>query len=93
MRNGPAFDQRRGRREQDGWDAHADFMDALVDEGFVVLGGPISDTTTMLAIEAADEVAVRTRMAEDPWAPAGVLEVAEVRPWTIWLDGRKGGAA
>jgi hypothetical protein len=40
---GPAWDHSRERREQAGWDEHAAFMDALADEGFVVLGGPIGD--------------------------------------------------
>jgi hypothetical protein len=30
-------------REQDDWDAHAGFMDGLVDDGFVLLGGPVGD--------------------------------------------------
>jgi hypothetical protein len=38
--NGPRYDESRPRREQDGWDEHAAFMDALVDDGFVILGGP-----------------------------------------------------
>ena len=29
----------RDMREQDGWDEHAKFMDGLVDEGFILLGG------------------------------------------------------
>ena len=39
------WDSSRGMREQDEWDAHATFMDALVDEGFVVLGGPVGDAS------------------------------------------------
>jgi hypothetical protein len=44
---GPAWDHSRGRREQDGWDAHAAFMDALAEESFVVLGGPIGEGRAM----------------------------------------------
>jgi hypothetical protein len=29
--------------QQSDWPAHASFMDGLVDEGFVVLGGPLAD--------------------------------------------------
>ncbi len=39
--HGPAWDQARDLREQEGWDAHATFMDGLVDDGFVILGGPL----------------------------------------------------
>jgi hypothetical protein len=31
-------------REQEGWDEHARFMDALVDDGFVLLGGSLRTT-------------------------------------------------
>lgn len=89
MESGPNWDASRPRREQDGWDEHAAFMDGLVDEGFVVLGGPIGDgERTMMAVEAADEPEVRRRMADDPWAPMRVLEIGKIEPWTIWLDGR-----
>lgn len=40
---GPGWDHSRGRREQPGWSEHAAFMDALAEEGFVVLGGPIGE--------------------------------------------------
>jgi hypothetical protein len=40
---GPAWDHTRARREQEGWDANAAFMDALAEEGFVILGGPIGE--------------------------------------------------
>ena len=79
-------------REQPAWDEHADFFDRLVDQGVVVLGGPISssseDEVGLLAVEAADEGELRSIFAEDPWATRGVLRIKEVRAWTIWLDGR-----
>ena len=79
-------DPARGRREQDGWDEHAAFMDGLVDDGFVVLGGPLDEEEALLLVEAADEAEVRSRLAEDPWKAMGMLETGEIRPWTIWLD-------
>jgi uncharacterized protein YciI len=90
VENGPAWDPARPRREQDGWDEHAAFMDVLVDGGFVVLGGPIgSGERALLAVEAADEAEVAARLAPDPWVAAGVLVYARAEPWTIWLDGRR----
>jgi len=86
---GPSRDPSRGRREQDGWDEHAAFMDGLVEDGFVVLGGPVHDEKAMLLVEAADEDEVRSRLAEDPWAPMGIVEIGELLPWTIWLDRRE----
>jgi uncharacterized protein YciI len=89
MVNGPRYDPARARREQDGWDEHAAFMDGLVEAGFVVLGGPVGDgEQVMVIVEAAGEAEVRARLAGDPWGPLGILATGEIRPWTIWLDGR-----
>jgi len=54
--HGPGWDQSRPTRDQDGWDEHAAFMDGLVDNGFVVLGGPVGGgEQTLHVVEAADE--------------------------------------
>ena len=90
MARGPAWDHSRGRREQEGWDEHAAFMDGLAEEGFVVLGGPIGEgdgENTLLVIDAADEASVRARLAEDPW-PEELLTIESIRPWRVWLPGR-----
>jgi uncharacterized protein YciI len=89
MEDGPRWNPARGIRDQDGWSAHADFMDALVDDGFVIIGGPLGSGQRLMAVEAADEQAVRDRMAADPWALAGMLRVGSVQPWSLWLDSRK----
>jgi uncharacterized protein YciI len=84
---GPSWDHSRARREQAGWDDHAAFMDALVEDGLIVLGGPIGEgdgENTLLVIEADDEPTVRARLAEDPW-PEEMLTIESVRPWTVWL--------
>jgi uncharacterized protein YciI len=84
---GPAWDHSRPRREQAGWDEHAAFMDALVEEGFIVLGGPVGEgdgDNALLVVEADGEEAVRSRLAEDPW-PEEVLTIESVRPWSVWL--------
>jgi uncharacterized protein YciI len=84
---GPAWDESRRRREQAGWDEHAAFMDALVEEGFVVLGGPLGDVDgeyTLLVVDAESETLVRAGLADDPWA-GSILRIASVEPWTVWL--------
>jgi uncharacterized protein YciI/SAM-dependent methyltransferase len=87
--SGSGWDPTRSRREQDGWDEHAAFMDALLDDGFVVLGGPIGDGERVLVVvEAESEQEVEARLAEDPWLRDGTLRVDKVEPWSIWLDGR-----
>lgn len=87
-RGGP-WDWSRDLREQDGWDEHARFMDALVDEGFIVLGGPLDGEREILhAISAPSEQVVRERLAQDNWARSGLLTVKSIERWTILLDGR-----
>jgi hypothetical protein len=84
---GPAWDPARPRRGQDGWDQHAAFMDALVDEGFVVLGGHVGDVDTgraLVLVQAESEAAVRERLAGDPW-PEDLLTIESVERWSIWL--------
>jgi uncharacterized protein YciI len=76
-------------RAQAQWAEHAAFMNALAAEGFVVLGGPLgSGEETLLVINAADEAAVRARLAADPWSASRLLEIESVEPWTILLDSR-----
>jgi hypothetical protein len=87
-RSGPAWDPSRALEEQSGWDEHAAFVDALADEGLIVLGGPLADEVRVVyAVEAASEEAVRARLARDPWSGSH-LRVAAIDPWTIRLDGR-----
>lgn len=82
---GPAWDVSRPMRRQDGWDAHAEFMDALAVEGFVVLGGPLGDGSRFLiVVDAPDERAVEARFARDPWVPR-MLRTAAVERWEILL--------
>lgn len=92
--HGPSWDTSRPIRGQEGWYEHAAFMDGLVDDGFVLVGGPVGDgEQTLHAIEAADESEVRARLNQDPWAEAGLLRIGTIEPWALWLDGRPTGPA
>jgi uncharacterized protein len=84
LANGPAYDESRGRREQDGWDEHAWFMDSLVDEGFVFMGGPIGDGNVLQVVSADSPDEIRARLSEDPWYES-VLTIVSIRPWDVWL--------
>ena len=88
---GPAWDWSRPMREQREWDAHAAFMDALVDEGFIVVGGPLGSEDAaphaLHVVEAEDQAVIEHRMAGDPWLPLGLLRRASIEPWTILLGG------
>jgi hypothetical protein len=86
--SGPEFDRTRPLEEQSRWSEHAALMDALVDDGFIVLGGPLAgDGRVALAIEAASPQAVRGTLARDPWSETH-LRVESIEPWTIRLDSR-----
>jgi len=64
-------------------------MDGLVDDGFIILGGPVGDGEESLhLVEAADDSQARVRFADDPWASAGLLQVGAIEPWALWLDSR-----
>ena len=87
-RGGP-WDFALDMRDQVDWDDHARFMDRLVETGFVVLGGPLEgEREVLLIVEAESSDAVRKRLAEDPWAPSGMLSPASVERWTVVLEGR-----
>ncbi len=88
--HGPNWDTSLQIREQRGWDQHAAFMDGLVDDGFVILGGPLGDgERALLVIEAAHGGEAEARLGEDPWAAMGLLRIGAIEPWTVWLDGRR----
>ena len=84
-RSGPEWDAKRPMEEQTGWAEHAAFMDALVESGFVVLGGPLEDERRVaLAVETGSADDVRSTLAAGTHLSDPTVEV-----WTIRLDGRK----
>ena len=88
-RSGPQWDPARPMEEQSDWAAHAAFMDGLVDSGFIILGGPLSDEQRVVhAIEAESEAEIRATLARDPWSETHLV-IDTIEPWTIRLDGRR----
>jgi uncharacterized protein YciI len=88
-RTGPEWDRSRPMEEQSDWDAHAEFMDRLVDDGFIVLGGPLADEERVAhVIEADSEQAVRATLARDPWSQTHLV-IDSIEPWTLRLDARR----
>jgi hypothetical protein len=88
LRSGPDWDPSLPLEEQSGWDAHAEFMDGLVDSGFIILGGPLDEHRVVHAAEAESEDAVRATLARDPWNETH-LRIGTIEPWTIRLDARR----
>jgi hypothetical protein len=89
-RSGPEWDPSRPMEEQSGWGPHAAFMDGLVDQGFIVLGGPLDELRVAHAIEAGSEEHVRATLGRDPWSGSHLV-IDSIEPWTIRLDARRPG--
>lgn len=88
-RAGPLWDRASSLEHQVGWERHAAFMDALVAEGVVVLGGPLEDERrVVLVLEAASKSDARERLSRDPWADSHLV-LESIDEWTIRLDGRR----
>ena len=87
---GPNRDRSKGTREQPLWNEHAAFIDRLVTEGFILMGGPfIDEGGSMLIVNADDENEVREKLKTDPWMKHGVLKLDSVKRWQIFIDVRK----
>jgi uncharacterized protein YciI len=87
-RSGPQWDPSLPLEQQSGWAEHASFMDGLVDQGFIVLGGPLADEQRVVhAVEAESEDAIRAKLARDPWSQTHLV-IDTIDLWTIRLDGR-----
>jgi uncharacterized protein YciI len=72
--------------DQVAWPEHAAFMNLLVDEGFVVLGGPVGEGERVLLVVSADsEAAIRRRIEADPWTPLRLLPIASIEVWRVLL--------
>lgn len=62
-------------REQPFWDEHAEFIDRLVDGGFIFMGGHLIDEGgSLLIVNAEDENEVREKMKNDLWYEQGILK-------------------
>ena len=84
---GPARDLSIGTREQPFWDEHAVFIDALVEDGFIALGGPFPDEGgAMIVVRAESEADVHARLEPDPWYRNDLLRIAGVHRWEIFIQ-------
>jgi hypothetical protein len=87
-REGPEWRRGLPLEQQSGWEEHAAFMDALVEDGFLVLGGPLADEQRVVhAVEAASDEGIRSTLERDPWSGSHLV-IDAIEPWTIRLDGR-----
>jgi hypothetical protein len=83
---GPGWNPSLPLEQQQDWRVHADFMNALKAEGFVLLGGPLVGTSdVLLIIRAGDEEAIRARLAGDCWAVKDLLRITRILLWNLRL--------
>ena len=85
---GPEYDRALPLEQQTEWDAHAAFMDSLVEDGHIVLGGPLPNFRVAHAMEASSEEDLRAIWARDPWHESHLI-LETVEPWEIRLDSGK----
>jgi uncharacterized protein YciI len=79
--------------DQPGWQAHADFMDGLADDGLVLLAGPIGAGDSVLLVTSAESrEIVEKRLGEDPWRHTAMLLPPRIELWDIRI-GTPGGQA
>lgn len=87
---GPHRDRSKDSREQPFWDEHAAFIDRLVAARFIMLGGPLVDEGgALLVVTARDEAEAREKLRDDPWYKRGILTLASVQRWQIFIDERE----
>jgi hypothetical protein len=83
---GPAWNAALPIDDQVEWPAHAAFMNGLVDQQFIAVGGPLEGTPdVLLVVRATDAAEIAERLAADPWVQNGLLRLKEVWPWWIRL--------
>jgi uncharacterized protein YciI len=88
-RAGPGW-QDGGIDDQPAVDAHAAFVNALAQDGFLVLAGPLAGTEhgrlrVLLIVNAGDEDEIHRRLAHDPWAPTERLVTGSIERWQIFI--------
>jgi uncharacterized protein YciI len=95
---GPAWTDGKGITEQPAVGGHAEFMNALAEEGFVLFAGPLAGTEqgrvrVLLIANAENEAEIQRRLADDPWASTRQLQVTSIEPWKIFVGVERLGSA
>ena len=83
---GPLWNHEQPLEGQEDWRPHADYMNALVADGFMLLGGPLEGTQdVLLIVRAASEAEIEARFEEDCWSRNDLLRTVRVHPWQLRL--------
>lgn len=91
LRLGPAWTRRVPTARHPALVAHGEYVERLFDEGTLLITGPLLNNSGMVRLEAVTGAVLvlraatpkqARRLAEaDPAVRAGLLQVAQVRPW------------
>jgi len=88
LQRGAAYCHEKPLEGQQEWEAHRVFMNGLVADGFVVLGGPLEGTSEVLLIfRAASTEEIMRRWSEDPWVKLDLLRMSRIMHWDLRLGG------
>ena len=83
-RYGPPYIRGRPLEQQEDWDAHRVFMNALETRGVVRLGGPLEEgEDVLLILRANDKEEIERRLADDPWTRSGLLSTTRISRWEL----------
>ena len=83
-RYGPPYDPGRPLEEQQDWEAHRAFMNALEADGLVRLGGPLEEREDVLLIFHAESGEdIERRLDADPWTRSGILSTTRISRWEL----------
>lgn len=83
---GPAWDDSKPLEGQVDWAGHAAFMDALFEQRFAALVGPLEGTRdALLILRASSTSEIVERLASDPWTTNGLLLTKQISGWQLRL--------
>jgi uncharacterized protein YciI len=90
LERGEHWDTSRPMRQQEQWEEHVAFLDALTDDGLILGGGPLGEEEKrfLLVIAAENQQAIETRLADAPWTRLGVWRTVSVERWEVLLGSR-----
>ena len=89
MARGSAWNSNKPVRQQELWEEHAAFMDAMFEAGVIILAGPFADESgSMIIMYSESAEAARSVFLGDPWSQHNILAPRDVKEWTIFLDSR-----
>jgi uncharacterized protein YciI len=90
---GPAWTA-GGILDQPGAAAHAEFMNTLAGEGFVLFAGPLAGSESgrvraLLIVNACGDLDIDRRLADDPWVPTEQLVTVSIEQWQVLVGAER----